>query len=93
MAKVFVVNQKYNATVKMFAVRNGYGTDLIYCEVKEDYRAKGDALWYYVKHEYEATCKIFWVQHDYEADVKVFKTNRESEAKWKKSNQFQNRIG
>jgi uncharacterized protein YciU (UPF0263 family) len=77
----------------MFAVDQEYKADLIYCEVAQDYKAKGDTLWFYVKQENQATCKIFWVQQDYKADVKVFKTNQEYKAKWNKSNKFQNRIG
>jgi hypothetical protein len=66
---------------------------LVYCEVAQDYRAKGDVLWFYVSQENQATCKIFWVQQENKADVKVFKTSQDYRAKWNKNNKFQNRIG
>lgn len=93
MAKIFVVERESAATVKAFAVKSDYQADLLYCEVSSEYRAKGDALWFYAKSESQATCKLCWVSSEYHADVKVYKVDSESKAKWKKSHAFQNRLG
>ncbi len=66
---------------------------MLYYIVDQEYNAKGDALWFYVDQDFQATCKIFWVNQDYQADVKVCKIDQEYRAKWNSNNKFQSRIG
>ena len=80
MAKVFVVQKEREADVKIF-------------NCSKDRDAKGDALWYFVEKEREATVKVFWVEKERDADIKVFKVDKDRNAKWNKSNSWTARLG
>ena len=62
-------------------------------KVDKERDAKGDALWYFVEKEREATIKVFWVEKERDADIKVFKVDKDRNAKWNKSNSWTARLG
>ncbi len=93
MAIVSVCKNKHEADVKVFLVSYKHEADLLYCEVKQKFDGKGDALWFFTDKDYEATVKIFWVEGRHEADIKVFKVDQKFEAKWVNSNKFVSRLG
>ena len=70
----------------------GYRADLLYHEVKWEYQAKGDALWFFVNQDYRATFKIYWVDPEHQADLKVYRVCYPYQAKWRTSHPLRNRL-
>ena len=91
MAIVYVTDKEHRADVKVCEVKD-YKADLLYAEVSADYKAKGDALWFFTDKEHKATVKIFWTDKDYKADILVANVGKDYKAKWQKSHKFQNRL-
>ena len=77
----------------MFLEKKDYKVDLVFFEVTKEYKAKGDALWFFVDREYQADFTVFWTDKEYKADLNVFKTDKDYKAKWNKNHKLQSRIG
>jgi hypothetical protein len=92
LAKIFVVNQDYQATVKAFKVDQDYKADILVYVVSQDFKAKDDCHWYYTSQDYQATTKLYWVSQDHKADLKVYFVQQDYQAKWKKGHKLQNRL-
>lgn len=92
MAKMFVAKRKDKAKVLAFAVKNQNHADLHYYVVDKVNKAKGDALWFYVDDENDATSTLFWVDDENEANLKVFRVDNDYDAQWKKSNNLRDRL-
>ena len=92
MAKVYVVNQPWEADVKLFRVREEYLADLRVYITDEAWRAENDQIWFYVEQPWEASVSVFWVENEWEADIKVYFEEYEYQAGWNTSNPWQNRL-
>jgi hypothetical protein len=64
-AKVFIVNQGYNADHKVFFVDHDYQ------QKNQQIISPGEL----VKHDYQADVKVFIVSHDYQASIKIMRKN------------------
>ncbi len=92
MAKIYVTNDKNQATVKAYKPERDYLADIKVHVVQREYESKEDVHWYYVKDAYSATTKLCWVEREYEADLKVWFVEREYEAGWVKGHPLQHRL-
>lgn len=92
MAKVYVCGKESDADVKIFAAKNDFEADLLYCDVSQEYQAKGDALWFFTDRDSRASVKVFWTDQKHKADLNVFKVKEAYKAKWRKSHKWTNRL-
>ena len=55
--------------------------DMIYFVAKNQYQAKGDAIWFFTDNKHRADKKIFWEKSKYRADLKAHQTNNKYQTK------------
>src|SRR6185369_14425252 len=92
MAKIFVVDQAFQATVKAVKVSQAFQADICVFVVDQEFQAKDDVHWFFVDQAFQATTKLFWVDQAFQADLKVYFVQQSFQAKWAKGHKLQNRL-
>jgi len=92
MAKIYVVNDKYDADVIAYQVRSPWDADISVYEVDSEWDANEDFLWFFVNSSYDASIKLYWADDSWDATLKVCFVSDKWDAKWQTSNQWRGRL-
>jgi hypothetical protein len=93
MARVFNTTVERDAHLKVFLAAKATDADLLYYQVEREKDARGDVFWFFTENEKDAKTKLFWVDRERDADLRVFQVHKETEAAWRTSHKWRERLG
>ena len=83
MAKILEVKYENLADARVCEVAHESLADLCWHEVAYPTQASGEALWFFVHYDNQASFKIFRVKRESQADLKIFKVAQAADAGWR----------
>jgi hypothetical protein len=94
MAKILVTKYEHQADATVCEVAHESQADLCWYEATYEPQARGDATWYFVDYDTQASFKIFKVKFESQADIKAFQVQTPEKAGWRDAgNRFNGKMG
>ncbi|MES2610875.1 MAG: DUF6150 family protein [Pseudomonadota bacterium] len=94
MAKILVTKYENQADATVCEVAHESLADLCWYEATYEPQARGDASWYFVDYDTQASFKIFKVKYESQADIKAFQVKTPEQAGWRDAgNRFKGKMG